>query len=158
MQDVLQPHFTSSLQAFNASRRVVQCGAKEVSLACCIQPHSSADGIIGSALRDWPQMNPAMYVALFACFSRALEVGGKFSIFLFWENNRLCRSFTFVSSVVFWYRRVVNLSISSNWLDERCIDVSTISANSLGRFGNEINTLQAVFSQCHGMLSLHHSL
>ena len=101
-QLVLQPHFSSSRQPFDASGRHDHLGIQVWSTL--VQPQSEGEGMCGLATNVWPHTWPAWNTARLTCSCRASSEGGMFWICLFpYANICLRASLTFVSPEVRWY-------------------------------------------------------
>ena len=115
---VLQPHFVSCWQ-------LSAIGASFVQKICqlspfFIHPNSLRFSISKLQLTDWPQIHPAMYIALFVCSTRAPRVGGIESYDLcFLAKRSSLASLIFDVGLDLSYITMTNISkISwSNWLN-----------------------------------------
>ena len=101
---LLQLHFTSSLQAFEATGNMFHTGTQDALSPFSVQPQPSGLGAHCS-LCSLVHHIPAWYATRYECCSSASLVGGGFSIVLFfWQNSSFLASFTFCMSLLLSYK------------------------------------------------------
>ena len=120
---LLQLNFISSLQALDATGKMVHTGSHDWLSLSRVQPKPSGVGVCCS-LCSLVHHIPAWYTTRFKCCNNASWVGGSRSIcFPFLQKSSFLASFTYSTSLVFSYKMTVKRS--SSW---KCCETRLTSA------------------------------